>query len=201
MKTLLIDWDGVILRIEDVRSGLKKLETDLHIDMDIRLALIMEMGTSLDTGKITFKEFLSELNKRTQKKNPKFKPITEEQYFDALLYDMKFNIELINFIVKLEGVKKVLFTNNFEANLSRMKQKLNISTWTDMIISSHEYQKKKPEKGIYELALIKTKSRPEECFIIDDQEKNVETALLMGMKGIVHTNNSDTINAIKRFVQ
>lgn len=201
MKTLLIDWDGVILRTEDVSTGLNKMRTDLNIDMDIRLVLIMEMGALLDTGKITFKEFLKELNARMKKKDKKYDAITEEQYFDALLQDMKFNIELVNFLVKIKGVKKVLFTNNFEANFSRMKKKLNISTWTDMIISSHDYKTKKPDREIYELALLKTKSKPEECFIIDDQEKNVETGLLMGMKGIVHTSNSETITAIERFLK
>ncbi len=52
------------------------------------------------------------------------------------------------------------------------------------MILSHELGFIKPEKKIYEIALEKTNSNPEECLFIDDQERVLIPAREMGMKTI-----------------
>ena len=50
-------------------------------------------------------------------------------------------------------------------------------------IVSAEYKCIKPEKELYFKLFEKFNICPEECFFVDDSEKNIETALRLGMKG------------------
>ena len=60
-----------------------------------------------------------------------------------------------------------------------------------MIISSIE-KLMKPNKEIYSRLIEEYKLIPQECFFIDDGEKNVKTAIECGMKGYVfNINNFD----------
>jgi len=64
----------------------------------------------------------------------------------------------------------------------------------DPVIISCDVGMKKPEKGIYELALERVGVKAEECVFVDDREENLETPREMG----IHTIHFRSTDQLKR---
>jgi putative hydrolase of the HAD superfamily len=74
-----------------------------------------------------------------------------------------------------------------ELNYYRM-EKFGLRKTFRLFFSSCFVGLRKPERDIYHLALETTQIPAEECCFVDDRSLNVESAALMGMRGIeVHT--------------
>ena len=54
----------------------------------------------------------------------------------------------------------------------------------------------KPDPGIYRLLFSTFSLKPEECFFIDDSEKNIQAAEEAGMAGYVFRNNPEQLKDI-----
>jgi len=70
-----------------------------------------------------------------------------------------------------------------ELNLLRI-EKFNLRREFEAFFSSCFVALRKPEEGIYRLALEVTQRRPEECLFIDDRALNLECARQLGMRTI-----------------
>lgn len=106
---------------------------------------------------------------------------------------MPINNEVIELIKKLkqEGYRIYILSNTHVSVYNYIKT-LEIVKYIDgMIISSIE-KLMKPNKEIYSRLIKEYKLIPQECFFIDDGEKNVKTAIECGMNGYVfNINNFD----------
>ena len=67
----------------------------------------------------------------------------------------------------------------------------------DKIVISSEVKMVKPDPEIYLYMLDFIDSKPEESIFIDDSEKNVETAVNLGMEGFVYTDVESFLSHIK----
>ena len=63
----------------------------------------------------------------------------------------------------------------------------------DGIVFSAPIKLAKPDAAIYELFLKKFDLKPEECFFIDDLEKNIAAANTAGMDGIIFTGDIEAV--------
>ena len=70
-----------------------------------------------------------------------------------------------------------------ELNLKRI-ERFNLRREFDVFFSSCFVRIRKPDEGIYRLALDVTQRRPEECLFIDDRALNLECARQLGMRTI-----------------
>ena len=77
----------------------------------------------------------------------------------------------------------VLSNNNEQAinYLKSCEETKNIDGW----VVSYEYKLVKPDKEFYKILLNKYNLKPEECFFVDDKEKNVQAGIELGMSGHV----------------
>jgi HAD superfamily hydrolase (TIGR01509 family) len=69
------------------------------------------------------------------------------------------------------------------------------SDWEEMfdaVVISGEVGMRKPEPGIFELALRRIGLRAGECVFIDDMAHNVDAAQQAGLAGIVHRTFDET---------
>jgi putative hydrolase of the HAD superfamily len=79
-----------------------------------------------------------------------------------------------------------------ELNLLRI-DKFNLRQEFEVFFSSCFVALRKPEEGIYRLALDVTQRRPEECLFIDDRALNLECARQLGMRTI-HFQNATQLS-------
>jgi len=69
----------------------------------------------------------------------------------------------------------------------------------DEIILSYKVGCKKPEARIYRIALIRLRLKPEECLIIDDQERNLVPARELGFATIKYKSFNSLVKALRSF--
>lgn len=93
---------------------------------------------------------------------------------------------------------KIISINNEprELNSYRIK-KFGLHKFFDAFISSCEVGMRKPDPGIFELALGIAQVKPEECFYMDDREMLAKSGAKTGMKAHHHTNFEETKKLIE----
>jgi HAD superfamily hydrolase (TIGR01509 family) len=70
----------------------------------------------------------------------------------------------------------------------------------DVFIISGEVGITKPSTEIFELAAARLSLRPEECIMVDDLIKNVESANMVGMHGVLFTSQKQLHNDLERIL-
>ena len=116
---------------------------------------------------------------------------------------LKIDRKLIDVIkeIKSRGFKTVLLSN---ANAAFFKRKVFVvypefKNLFDEIIISSEIGMVKPDKEIFLYALNKINSKPEETLFIDDSKKNIDSASMLGINGLLYTDSNSFSNCIKNF--
>jgi putative hydrolase of the HAD superfamily len=178
-----IFWDvgGVLLtnawdRVERARA-LEKFELD-EAEFHDRHEMVF---SSLERGKISFDEYLD----RTIFYRPRaFTRDDVRQYIFSLSQPLE---EVLEFARALAKSRKYLLgtinNESMELNLYRIKT-FGLRDIFTLFISSCFVGLRKPEQGIYKLALEITQKPPGECCFIDDRALNLECAQLLGMHTI-----------------
>ena len=194
IKAAIWDFSGVILQplvadphayiaselgvpAEEIRKyfdGVRNFRLDLgeESEQDFYMRMIKELGLSAD-DRIVFEDYL----------------------FD--LYEV--NRELIDFIKQSRPKIKPALCSNFSGTLRPLiRDKYKIENLFDVIVVSSEVKMLKPQAEIYQLTLQQLGVTPQEALFIDDQEKNVEGAEVVGMRGIIYKNTAQTLPQIKK---
>jgi HAD superfamily hydrolase (TIGR01509 family) len=69
--------------------------------------------------------------------------------------------------------------------------------FSDLIISS-EVKMVKPEKDIFNLAIGRSGSNPEEILFVDDRQENIDSAKEVGLKAIHFQSNTQVIKEVNK---
>jgi len=150
--------------------------------------------SSFERGKITLDEYLD----RTVFYRPR--PFTREAFRDFMYSLSQPFPEVLQFAQSLtDSGKRLMGTINNESrelNYYRM-DKFGLRKIFRLFISSCFVGLRKPENGIYRLALEVTQVPAEECCFIDDRALNLECAAKLGM----HTIEMDSLSQLKRDLQ
>ncbi len=137
--------------------------------------------SSFERGKITLDEYLD----RTIFYRPR--TFTKEQFCKEMYSLSKPNPEVLYLAKGLAktGRYQMATINNEsrELNLYRI-QSFGLQEIFSLFVSSCYVGLRKPEGGIYRLALEITQNKPEECCFIDDRSLNLEAAARLGMHAI-----------------
>ena len=145
-------------------------------------------------GKESFNDFLRKIGK-------KFGIEISDKIIDSLwLKDysnkIKLHHDVIDLIKKLKqnGYKLGVISNTIK-ELSEIPESDPIRMVGegifDVVVLSHEIGIAKPQKEIFDYALKKIGSRPEECIFIDDVKKYVDVANSLGIHGILFKDAKD----------
>ncbi len=137
--------------------------------------------SSFERGKISLDEYLD----RTVFFCPR--PFTRKEFRDSMLALSQPLPGMLEFAQSLSNTGNYLMAtiNNEsrELNYYRM-EKFGLRKIFRLFFSSCFVGLRKPEAGIYRLALETTQIPADECCFIDDRSINVEAAVQMGMHGI-----------------
>lgn len=88
---------------------------------------------------------------------------------------------------------KVISINNEPRELNQLRiNKFNLHDFFDAFVSSCEVGMRKPDPGIFLLALGIAQAKPEECIYFDDRVMLVEAAKKTGIRAFHHTSFENT---------
>jgi putative hydrolase of the HAD superfamily len=165
-------WDHTERAAALERFGLDKEEFRARHEMVV---------SSFERGKISLDEYLD----RTVFYRDR--PFTREAFRDYIFSLSQPMPEVLAFARSLaESGKYFMGTINNESrelNLQRI-EKFGLREIFRLFVSSCFVGLRKPESGIYRLAIEITQINPEECCFIDDRALNLECAAKLGMKTI-----------------
>lgn len=134
--------------------------------------------SSFERGKISLLDYLD----RTIFYRPR--AFTPQAFKDFMFSLSEPHQDVLAMAKELSGSGKYLMgtVNNesLELNLFRI-QNFGLSEIFDLFVSSCFVGLRKPEDGIYRMAIEITQRKPEECCFIDDRSLNLDSAAGMGM--------------------
>lgn len=128
------------------------------------------------------------------------KKINNDKYKNQLVNYYKnreFNSGIINLINKLKenNYKVYVLSNNNKSAINYLKkceEVKNIDGW----VVSYEYKLVKPDEEFFKVLFNKFNLNPEECFFVDDKEKNINAGKKIGMNGHVLDYENNGVNKL-----
>ena len=194
-KILFSDIGGVLLSNgwghESRMAAAKKFGID-YAEMDILHDFIFNVW---EIGKISIDDYLDtvifkEKRKFSRKAFKEFMLQQSVQLPDMLPWMIKWKNRHENI--------KVISINNEPQELNRHRiEKFKLHDLFDAFISSCEVGMRKPDPGIFLLALGIAQAKPEECIYFDDRIMLVEAARKVGIRAYLHTDFESTRKIIE----
>ena len=126
--------------------------------------------------------------------------INNDNYKNQLVNYYKnreFNSGIINLINKLKenNYKVYVLSNNNKLAINYLKkceEVKNIDGW----VVSYEYKLVKPDEEFFKVLFNKFNLNPDECFFVDDKEKNINAGEKLGMNGHVLDYENNGVNKL-----
>jgi len=87
--------------------------------------------------------------------------------------------------IKQRGLLTAIVSNMGDAVHEHMERELDWLSRFDVLVWSYQLRVAKPDPAIYHYALERLGTRPEETLFLDDRAENVDTAVALGMRGLV----------------
>ncbi len=197
-KILFSDIGGVLLSNgwghEARQAGAKEFGID-YFEMDILHDFIFNV---YEIGRISWDDYLDTavFNHPRSFSKKKFKEFMLSQSHE-LPDTLKWMVQW-----KIKHPKiKVISINNEPKDLNDYRiQKFQLHDFFDAFISSCEVGMRKPDPGIFRLALGIAQARPEECLYFDDREMLVEAARKEGIHAYQHKDLGGTRKIIEELI-
>jgi epoxide hydrolase-like predicted phosphatase len=181
IRALIFDFGGVLVRMIDDRPRLalaKKLGLPLS-SLD-ELVFFSESAAQASRGEISVAMHWEAVRKALGLQ-PGDMPSFLQQFWSA----DDVNWRLLDYIRSLRPRFKVgLLSNAWDDLRKTLHDRWNIDGLFDELIISAEVKLVKPDPRIFQLATDRLKVLPDETIFIDDIAENVESARLVGLKGI-----------------
>ena len=200
IKNIVFDIGNVILNF-NIDKVLNKYTPDKKFRKFIKENIINSpewLGNALiDTGYLKVEDAIKIVCDRTNHVNDFIVKDFWTTYINYAFIDDRM-LDLLNKL-KVNGYKIYLLSNINPYTYDFIKENSNLFTIVDGYILSYEVHMVKPYRGIYEELLKKYSLIPKETLFIDDNARNIKTALSLKIKGIrVRPDNyDDLVNKLK----
>jgi epoxide hydrolase-like predicted phosphatase len=111
------------------------------------------------------------------------------------------NTELIEYGRGLRPrLRTGILSNSFVGAREREQDAYGFEDLVDHIVYSHEVGMSKPDSRIFELTCERLEVQPGEVIFVDDVESHIAAAREVGLHGIHHRENAQTINEIEKLI-
>ncbi len=121
--------------------------------------------------------------------------MSRDELYDKWFHAERENTELTTYlrILKATGLKLIVLSNNFRERTDYYATRFPfLAELFDRVYYSHESGYVKPDVRAFQQILQDFDFKPEECLYFDDNQKNVETANLLGIKAYLYKNVEQT---------
>ena len=196
ITTLFLDIGGVLLTNGWDHHARQRAAETFQLDfneMDERHHLTFD---TYEIGKLSLDEYLERVVFYKER------PFSIEEFRTFIFNRSQPYTEMIDLIrvVKARYHLKTVAVSNEGRELTRYRiQQFNLDEVIDAFISSCFVHLRKPDTGIYHMALDISQSPPEQVVYIDDRPLFVEVASGIGIRGVHHSSYKSTHEALTNF--
>ncbi|MBA3757954.1 HAD-IA family hydrolase [Candidatus Saccharibacteria bacterium] len=139
-----------------------------------------EIAGSMQVGDLSWNDFLQKIAKDTNQNVEQVRKLYESE---------KIDIELLTYIdIIHQKYKTALLSNASQEHISSLVKRTHLNKIFDEVLISSEIGLAKPDPAIFEHALEKLNVKPQEAVFIDDLQKHVNGARLLGMHAVQYQN-------------
>jgi putative hydrolase of the HAD superfamily len=126
---------------------------------------------------------------------------TKEEYIDFMYRESTQLPQMLDWLLEwketLPDEIKIISINNEGRELNEYRlTNFGLRRFFDAFVSSCEVGMRKPDPGIFQLALGIAQARPEECLYFDDRIILVDAARKLGINGVQHVDFETTKNIL-----
>jgi putative hydrolase of the HAD superfamily len=184
IKTLFLDMGGVILSNGWGTASRKLAAEKFSLDfteLNDRHKLAFD---AYETGKMSLHEYLQLTVFYTPRS------FTPEVFIEFMYTQSQPLTDMLQFVqqLKQQNGLKVFALNNEGRELNEYRiRTFGLDKLFDAFVSSAFVQLRKPDKGIYQLALDIAYTKPEEALYFDDRLMFIQVARSLGINAIHHT--------------
>ena len=108
---------------------------------------------------------------------------------------------LVQFIQSLRPKYKIGILSNAWSDARYFHNtKFKMNTWSDAAVYSAEVKLCKPDPRIYQLILDQLQLPADECVFVDDKPANIQSAQVLGMRGVLCRETQQTIDDIHAYL-
>ena len=181
ISTILWDNDGVLvdterLYFEATRQVLKIFDVDLTHEEFTRLYLVDGVGTKALTEKRGLSEELS--NQLRDRRNALYQHMLQEE--ELLIQDVR------ETLMTLERKYQMgIITSSRKSHFDTIHERTGILKHFAFFLTGDDYQKYKPDPEPYLLGIKKSGHKPEECIVVEDSPRGLESAHAAGLPCVI----------------
>ena len=202
ITTILFDFGGVLYKMPDPK-GIDKWTRVLGIKPTPEITAMLanphesEFVKDICLGKISEEEVWEMIGNRWSVKSGLIRRIRRN-----FLSKRSLNRQMVNFMASLQADFQLgILSNAGDQARSLMTEVLHLDQYVDEIIISAEEGVIKPDEEIYQIALDRMKTKPDQTLFIDDYMDNVLVAKKLGMKAIHFSENQQGIDTIQEILR
>ncbi len=202
IKNILFDLGNVIVDF-DIRQTKAKFRELVNTkeEMPKLINKTLEVFEKFERGAISEKNLVEELQSATSR------PITTQLIRDtwnAMMIGLPFHrLQMLEQLK--EKYRLFVLSNTSEMHMTWLKGFLHDSygisdyesQYFEQVYYSYKIGMRKPDQAIFEFVLQDATIRAEETLFIDDQEKNIASALKLGFQTILHDPQKEVVAVLR----
>lgn len=198
IKVIICDLGGVILDVPHVDTKVARWATRLGRDASElnRLLWDEDLVAKANTGALDGEEYWRMASARLG-----IDPTQMRELLDDWFAGEELNSFLVDFLLKLKPQIRLAALSNAWSTTRPYLKRHNLEEVFEAIVISAEEGWAKPDPKIYEVTLERMGVRPADSVFIDDKMKNVQAAQKMGIHGIHHTSNDQSVSELMRLIE
>ena len=186
LKAVIFDCFGVLVSTDFalIRSDYKQFNSE-----------IFNCQHKADLGELSKADFFTKLSEITG--------LTLKQIIDKYWNNNKPNMELLNLAKDLKNkynFKICMLSNVNRGLMDDILPILEDQKIFDELIISSDLHLAKPDPKIFELTAKKLDLKTKECLMVDDIKENIDSAINVGMSGIIFKSNEQFQFEFKKYV-
>lgn len=115
-----------------------------------------------------------------------------------MLSNRRLNRKIVDFMAELRGQYQIAILSNAGDQTRRLlEEPYQLTSFVDEIIISAEEGVIKPDHRIYEIAMTRLQTLPEQSLLLDDHLLNVISAREFGMRAVQFINTTQAIDQVR----
>jgi len=202
ITTILFDFGGVLYKMPDPKvidkwTKLLRLKSTPELTAMLANPHESELVKDICLGKISEEEVWGMIGKKWSINLGLIRRIRRN-----FLSKRSLNHEMVEYMASLqEDFQMGILSNAGDQARLLMTDVLHLDRYVDEIIISAEEGVIKPDEKIYQIAMDRMDTRPDQTLFIDDYYDNVQAAEKLGMKAIHFTGNEQGMRTIHALIQ
>lgn len=192
IKNFVFDLGNVLVDYNPMRCILKYVRNISDANYIASEVFESDEWQLLDKGEISYERALEIWRERVPERLLASLDLVVEN-FHLYLPEIK---EMTNVVKRLkESGKKVYILSNVGERYPKIVEGLEVMSYVDGVVLSHEEKMLKPDPDIYRRLFRKFLIDPESCVFIDDSSENVLIAKKFGMAGYIYDGDPEKLVA------